>query len=102
MSCRHDGYLRLSDPVDTQRELTYDRRLRTLYVSDSLLCKRPHRLEMYWHFSEKCGVQIQSDLAIVNNANADAQAALARRIVASNCARFRGISYRGLDISSLR
>ncbi|MGO9635604.1 MAG: alginate lyase family protein [Steroidobacteraceae bacterium] len=70
LSCKHDGYLRLSDPVDTQRELTYDRRLRTLYVSDSLLCKRPHRLEMYWHFSEECGVQIQSDLAIVNNGSA--------------------------------
>ncbi len=69
LSCKHDGYLRLSDPVDTQRELTYDRRLRTLYVLDSLVCKRPHRLEMYWHFSEKCDVQIQSDLAIVNSGN---------------------------------
>ncbi len=70
LSCKHDGYLRLSDPVETQRELTYDRRLRTLYVLDSLICKRPHRLEMYWHFSEKCGVQIRSDSAIVDNANA--------------------------------
>ncbi len=70
LSCKHDGYLRLSDPVDIQRELTYDRRLRTLYVLDSLVCKRPHRLEIYWHFSEKCEVQIQSDLAIINNANA--------------------------------
>jgi hypothetical protein len=70
LSCKHDGYQRLSDPVDTQRELTYDRRVRTLYVLDSLICKRQHRLEMYWHFSEKCAVQMQADLAIVNNANA--------------------------------
>ena len=36
----HDGYRRLSDPVGTQRELTFDRRSRTLTVSDSLLCRR--------------------------------------------------------------
>jgi hypothetical protein len=70
LSCTHNGYQRLSDPVGTQRELTYDPRVRTLYVLDSLVCKREHRLEMYWHFSEKCDVQIQSDLAIVNNGNA--------------------------------
>jgi hypothetical protein len=69
LSCKHDGYHRLSDPVDTQRELTYDRRARTLYVLDSLVCKRQHRLEMYWHFGEKCDVKMQSGLAIVNNAN---------------------------------
>jgi len=70
LSCKHDGYQRLSDPIDTRRELTYDRRLRTLYVLDSLVCKRPHRLAMYWHFSEKCDVHVLSDVAIVNNANA--------------------------------
>jgi hypothetical protein len=70
LSSAHDGYHRLSDPVGTQRELTYDRRVRTLYVSDSLVCRRRHRLEMYWHFSEKCNVQLQSDQVIVHNANA--------------------------------
>ncbi len=70
LSAAHDGYHRLSDPVGTQRELSYDRRVRTLYVSDSLVCRRRHRLEMYWHFSEKCAVHLRSDQAIVHNANA--------------------------------
>ena len=67
--CKHDGYHRLSDPVGTERELTYDRSIRTLYVTDSLICKGQHRLEMYWHFGEQCDVQMHSDSAIVNNAN---------------------------------
>jgi hypothetical protein len=62
--CKHDGYHRLSDPVGTERELTYDPRVRTLYVTDSLICKRQHHLEMHWHFSEQCDIQM------VNNANA--------------------------------
>jgi Heparinase II/III-like protein/Heparinase II/III N-terminus len=70
LSCEHDGYLRLGDPVVTRREFTYERSNRTLYVSDSLVCKLSHRLEMHWHFSEHCDVRMQLDSAVINHANA--------------------------------
>jgi Heparinase II/III-like protein/Heparinase II/III N-terminus len=69
LSCEHDGYRRLNDPVVTRRELTYERCARKLFVSDSLACKRRHRLEMYWHFSEKCDVRIHPDSVVAVNAD---------------------------------
>jgi hypothetical protein len=66
----HDGYRRLADPVDTRRELLYDRRNRTLTVIDSLVCQGRHRVELFWHFSDDCNMALSSDDVIGRNANA--------------------------------
>jgi hypothetical protein len=59
----------LADPVDTRRELLYDRGNRTLTVTDSLVCQGRHRVELFWHFSEHCKIALSSDDLIARNAN---------------------------------
>jgi hypothetical protein len=60
----HDGYERLSDPVEHQRTLRFDKTRSTLSVSDRMTCRGSHGIEIFWHFAPHCDVRI-SDRAIV-------------------------------------
>jgi hypothetical protein len=66
---QHDGYRRLPDPVDVRRELLYDHCSRMLTVTDSIVCKGRHRLELFWHFSDKCDVVLKTDDVIARSGN---------------------------------
>jgi hypothetical protein len=65
---RHNGYERFADPVTHRREIRLDKRARHFYVTDTLECRGPHRVECLWHFSEDCDVSIEGHaLTAVNN-----------------------------------
>lgn len=52
----HDGYARLKDPVRHRRTLEYDRERFLLTVTDELMCRAAHRVEVNWHFAPECRV----------------------------------------------
>jgi hypothetical protein len=54
----HDGYCRLADPLVHRREIRYFKRSRSVRVTDQLLCKAPHRIEINWHFAPACLVEL--------------------------------------------
>jgi len=60
----HDGYGRLADPVRHRRRLEYDRERFLLAVTDELLCRGAHEVELNWHFAPECRV-ILSEGAVV-------------------------------------
>lgn len=60
----HAGYCRLSDPVRHRRTLEYDRERFLLAITDELVCRGPHRVELNWHFAPQCQVR-RSDGAVV-------------------------------------
>ncbi len=57
----HDGYRRLSDPVMHRRSLEFDKVARVLRVSDTLTCKGQHHVELFWHFSEACRIEVNGN-----------------------------------------
>jgi hypothetical protein len=57
----HDGYQRLNDPVLHRRTLEFDKAARVLRVVDTLTCKGAHQVELFWHFSETCWVQVMGN-----------------------------------------
>jgi hypothetical protein len=61
----HDGYLRLEDPVLHRREIRFDAVRAMLEVTDHLMCKQSHRVEQFWHFSERCSVDVQPGMVSV-------------------------------------
>lgn len=63
----HDGYARLQDRVTHRRELRFVRATSTLTVSDELLCKDEHQLELPWHFAEDCEVRLDAATLIARN-----------------------------------
>jgi hypothetical protein len=54
----HDGYKRLKDPVTHRREIILDKDMNQINVNDQLTCHGQHEVEQFWHFSEKCNVQM--------------------------------------------
>ncbi|MGH8217863.1 MAG: heparinase II/III family protein, partial [Steroidobacteraceae bacterium] len=54
----HDGYGRLADPVRHRRKLEYDRERFLLVVTDELVCRGAHRVELNWHFAPECRVEL--------------------------------------------
>lgn len=54
----HDGYSRLKDPVNHSRQIVLNKKDRLIKVSDDLVCQNDHFVEIFWHFSEKCDVEI--------------------------------------------
>jgi hypothetical protein len=54
----HDGYLRLPDPVQHIREITYHHASAVLRIIDSVNCKSTHYIEIFWHFSPECKVSL--------------------------------------------
>jgi hypothetical protein len=81
----HDGYLRLADPVQHRRRITYEPVMRQLTVLDALLCRAAHRIEFFWHFDEDCTVRLASARAHVSHARAELTlqwpAGLAARVI---------------------
>jgi uncharacterized heparinase superfamily protein len=65
----HDGYMRLEDPVLHRREIRFDAERAMLEVTDHLLCKDSHRVEQYWHFSERCSIDVQAGMISVVDAD---------------------------------
>lgn len=59
LAAEHDGYQRLTDPVTHRRELRYSKQLRTLQVLDRLACTARHEVEINWHFSPDCTVDVR-------------------------------------------
>lgn len=57
----HDGYGHLDDPVLHRRSLVFDKRERVLRVADTLECQGAHEIEIFWHFSEECRVQVNGN-----------------------------------------
>lgn len=66
---RHDGYLRLDDPVTHKREIKFLKKYRKLFIEDTLECKKQHVIECFWHFSEAC--RVKKDGNIIKAINAD-------------------------------
>jgi hypothetical protein len=64
----HDGYLHLSDPVQHRRELVFDKGKRVLDVRDEVRCRSTHLVEMFWHFSERCDINLGNGFALVTAA----------------------------------
>lgn len=54
----HNGYTRFSDGVTHQRQITLDKTERKIVVLDTLSCKRSHKIECFWHFSEDCKLEL--------------------------------------------
>jgi hypothetical protein len=57
----HDGYERLSDPVTHRRSIEFDKKSHVIRVADTLTCKEPHRVEIFWHFAEIYQVQAKDN-----------------------------------------
>lgn len=57
----HDGYRHLDDAVLHRRSLVFDKRERVLRVTDTLECREEHDIEIFWHFSEECRVQVNGN-----------------------------------------
>lgn len=56
----HDGYARLSDPVRHVRSVRFDATSSTLTVRDEVAGKKPHPLELFWHFAPELNVRLTS------------------------------------------
>lgn len=63
----HSGYRRLADPVTHRRRITLDKLARTITVTDELLCRGQHEVEIYWHVSRECEVDIANGVAIARH-----------------------------------
>jgi hypothetical protein len=57
---RHDGYMRLDDPVRHTRTITFCKDTGHLYVEDDIECAAMHQVDLHWHFSEICDVYASS------------------------------------------
>jgi hypothetical protein len=56
----HDGYQRLADPVRHVRTVRFDASTSTLVVRDEVGAKRPHHVELFWHFAPELNVRLTS------------------------------------------
>ena len=56
----HDGYARLSDPVRHVRSVRFDAASSTLTVRDEVAGKKPHPMELFWHFAPELNVRLTS------------------------------------------
>jgi hypothetical protein len=59
----HDGYTRLRQPVIHRREILLEKEHARLQVIDELLGSGEHDVEIFWHFSEHCAVEMD-DVAV--------------------------------------
>ncbi|MGH9644250.1 MAG: alginate lyase family protein [Terriglobales bacterium] len=62
--CKHGGYRRLPDPVEHWREIVYERAATLVTVTDSIVCKASHRVELFWHFAEECALTLSNDSVV--------------------------------------
>jgi len=64
----HDGYSRLSDPVAVSREWVYHKSARRLEITDQLVCKGPHGVEIFWHVDPACEIRLGTAEAVIRSA----------------------------------
>lgn len=57
---RHDGYMRLADPVQHRRTVRFDKAVRVFTVIDEISCKASHEVELFWHFAPACAVSFSA------------------------------------------
>jgi hypothetical protein len=53
----HDGYRRLRDPVVHRRRITLEKDARRVIVEDTLEMTGTHRIQLFFHCSERCEVE---------------------------------------------
>ena len=58
---RHDGYLRLIDPVIHSRRIDLDKHARRISIEDRLQMSGEHEIELFFHCSERCTVRRSAD-----------------------------------------
>jgi hypothetical protein len=56
----HDGYARLADPVRHVRSVRFDAASSTLVVRDEIGARKPHAVELFWHFAPGLNVRLTS------------------------------------------
>jgi len=56
----HDGYARLADPVRHLRSVRFDAASSSLVVRDEVAAKKPHPVELFWHFAPESDVGLTS------------------------------------------
>lgn len=63
----HDGYTRLKDPVHHERDINFYKNQKIIKILDRIKANGNHWIELHWHFSEYCGVEIQDSVVSVRN-----------------------------------
>ncbi|MFQ6024098.1 MAG: alginate lyase family protein, partial [Acidiferrobacterales bacterium] len=61
----HNGYTRLTDPVIHEREITLNKTIKAVEITDNLRCEHSHMIERNWHFSENTKVSVDNNGLIV-------------------------------------
>ena len=56
----HDGYERLCDPVRHMRSVRFDAASATLSVRDEIAARKPHGVELFWHFAPGLDTRLNS------------------------------------------
>ncbi|MEP7244976.1 MAG: alginate lyase family protein [Gammaproteobacteria bacterium] len=62
---RHNGYMRLADPVLHTRELLFNVGDAGMDEADELACNGPHEVERFWHVAEECSVKVADEHTVV-------------------------------------
>ena len=55
---KHDGYMRLRDPVMHGRIIRFDSKRNAVTVEDTLECLGEHEVALHWHFAEGCHAEL--------------------------------------------
>lgn len=63
----HDGYLRLRDPLRHRRNVAFDGVKQSVLIRDEFECEGRHLIERFWHFSEKCQVELEGRDVVASN-----------------------------------
>ncbi len=63
----HDGYKRLDDPVTHTRNIKLNKVSKEIIIQDNLTCNKHHTVELFWHFSEHCNIEISDKKITANN-----------------------------------
>jgi Heparinase II/III-like protein/Heparinase II/III N-terminus len=61
LTASHDGYGRLREPAMHRRRLVYEEVTRSMVVDDEVAGNGNHLIEMHWHLSEHCRVELRAD-----------------------------------------
>ena len=69
-SGRHDGYMRLEDPVAHNRSIKFDREQRRFEVVDTVIGATSHRATMTWQFAPECIVNVSDNSLRVRSGSA--------------------------------
>ncbi|WP_320174108.1 alginate lyase family protein [Maridesulfovibrio sp.] len=63
----HDGYTRLADPVVHYRSVRFEKESERIEVCDSFDCAQEHEIELFWHISESCSVEISEGSVFIHS-----------------------------------